>query len=91
MKTNKDRAMRARAALLAHQIDDCHGSKVQAHAELAAAPASILKYLLADLRHWCDVNGFSYQEADRLAHETYTAEVVEARRAASAPTERRVR
>lgn len=81
MKTNKERALRARAALLAHQLEDCHGRKVQAHAELAADPAAVLRYLLADLRHWCDREGIAFHEQDGKAASLYREEIEEARKA----------
>ena len=35
--------------------------------------------LLADIRHFCDVYAVDFAEADRSAHDHYTAEVVQAR------------
>lgn len=78
MKTNKDRAARARKALLAHQLDDCRGSKTQARIELREDPAAVLRYLLADLRHWCDVQGISFAEQDEKAHQLYLDEFIQA-------------
>ena len=79
---NRTRVKRARAALLAHQVDDCRGSVTQARVELRADPAAILRYLLADLRHWCDANGLAFHEQDKQAQGIYSGDVVEARRIA---------
>lgn len=78
---NKNRAARARKALFAHQLDECNGSRSQARIELRSDPAAVLRWLLADLRHWCDKEGISFHEQDAKAHDTYTTEVTEARRA----------
>ena len=79
--TNRDRAKRAEAALLAHQTRDCNGSSLQARAELAADPAAVLRWVLADVRHWCDANGLAFHEIDRKAYEVYSQEAAEERRA----------
>lgn len=80
MTTNKNRANRAAAALLAHQVKDCNGSELQALTEVSSDPEAVLRYLLADLRHWCDAKGIAFHEADRKAHALYTEELEEARR-----------
>lgn len=36
--------------------------------------------LLADARHWCDREGRSYAEFDRLAYQHYVAEITATRR-----------
>jgi hypothetical protein len=36
--------------------------------------------MLADARHWCDRNGQSYAELDRIAYRHYLAEIDEERR-----------
>lgn len=36
--------------------------------------------LLADARHWCDRNGYSFAELDRVAYQHYCAEVAAAGR-----------
>jgi hypothetical protein len=36
--------------------------------------------LLADARHWCDLNSESFGELDRIAYEHYLAELDEQRR-----------
>ena len=79
---NRSRVKRARAALLAHQVDDCRGSVTQARVELRADPAAILRDLLSDLRHWCDANGIDFAREDHSAYGIYSGEVVEARRIA---------
>lgn len=79
-KTNKDRAARAGAALLAHQTKDCCGSSFQARAEIAADPEAVLSYLLSDLRHWADEKGLDFGKADCRAYGNYSVEMVEARR-----------
>lgn len=79
---NRSRAARARKALFAHQVDDCQGNKSQARIELRQDPAAILRYLLADLRHWCQKNGIAYHEQDEKARSIYNDEVMEAERAA---------
>lgn len=37
---------------------------------------------VTDARHWCDRNGESYAELDRIAYAHYSAEVVAARKGA---------
>ena len=36
--------------------------------------------LLTDARHWCDLNGQSFGELDRRAHQHYLAEIHETKR-----------
>jgi hypothetical protein len=38
-------------------------------------PADRLVDLLTDARHWCDLNGQSFGEQDRRAHQHYLAEI----------------
>lgn len=80
-KANRDRAMRAQLALLAHQKDDFGGSAKRAMDELKAEPKEVLKYLLADLRHWCDHLGFDFAKIDREAYQAYLEDKWEARQA----------
>jgi hypothetical protein len=40
-------------------------------------PADRLVDMLADARHWCDLNGQSFWELDRRAHKHYLAEIDE--------------
>ena len=76
---NRDRARRARVALLAHQTADANGSPGQARAELKADPGAVLRYLLADLRHWAEENGISFEEAAMKAQGIYADEAREAK------------
>lgn len=70
-QTNRDRAARAGLAIFAHQLDDNYGSVRAARREIKASPAAILSYLLADLRHWCDVRGFDFAKIDKQAYLVY--------------------
>jgi hypothetical protein len=40
-------------------------------------PADRLVDMLTDARHWCDLNGQSFWELDRRAHQHYLAEIHE--------------
>jgi len=78
---NMDRAARAQIALLAHQQDDHGGNAKRALQELKAVPQEVLKYLLADLRHWCDCLGFDFAKIDREAYHAYLADKWDERQA----------
>lgn len=63
------------------------------NAQRAKRPAKVLRHydtddtdrgslidLLADARHWCDLEGQCYGDLDRIAYDHYLAELWEARR-----------
>ena len=58
--SNSERAARFQAALAASGDDD---------------PADRLVDMLTDARHWCDLNGQSFWELDRRAHQHYLTEL----------------
>lgn len=67
MKTiNAERAERFEQLLRVDETDD--------------AVEDRLTDLLTDARHWCDLNGLSYAEHDRVALRHYLTEVAEERR-----------
>jgi hypothetical protein len=62
---------RRRALRIAHILTWCKDG---------SSPREGLIDLLADARHWCDQNGESFTELDRLADRHYIAELIEAQR-----------
>lgn len=72
---NRSRARRARAALIAHQTKEFSGNDAQARVELRVDPAAVLRYLLADLRHWANAKGINFAEQEQKAHDLYTDEL----------------
>jgi hypothetical protein len=73
---------------IANKIAPGKGAKQTRHDPIRAAafeillarygdddPADRLVELLADARHWCDLNGQNFSELDRRAYQHYLAEI----------------
>jgi hypothetical protein len=61
--TNQQRAERCEAVLCNYGTDN--------------VITVCLTDLLADARHWCDKNGESFADHDRMAHDHYLAEIAD--------------